>query len=233
MSETDLIRGGSTLWVWESASNTVTKLSLAGHGTPGSKKAASIEQVEALTPQQAANDALQAVGKTSVVSVDSAVTVAGQAAYELVLAPKDSRSTIGSIRIAIDGKTGVPLRVQVFAKGPGSPAFQVGYTEISYGAPSPGNFTFTPPPGATFDDTTKPQAGHKAAQEPDVNGTTGTYGAGWLTVAEVPATSAGTSPAGPSAGSPSTGASARTARRRSARSWARARRCPARGALAS
>ena len=94
----------------------------------------------------------------------------------------------------------------MFAKGSGSPAFQVGYTEISYGAPSPGNFTFTPPPGATFDDTTKPQAGHKAAQEPDVNGTTGTYGAGWLTVAEVPATSAGTSPAGPSAGSPSTGA---------------------------
>jgi outer membrane lipoprotein-sorting protein len=213
MSETDVIRNGTTLWTWESASNTASKFSLAGHGTPGSKKAASIEQAEALTPQQAANDALQMVGKTTVVSVDSAVTVAGQAAYELVLAPKDSRSTIGSIRVAIDGKTGVPLRVQVFAKGAGSPAFQVGYTDISYVAPSAGNFTFTPPPGATFDNTTRPQAGHEAAKEPASNGTTGTYGSGWLTVAEVPQsllsmarTTPAQSPAGASSGSSGSGA---------------------------
>ena len=141
------------------------------------------------------------------------MTVAGQAAYELVLAPKDSRSTIGSIRIAIDGKTAVPLRVQVFAKGADSPAFQVGYTEISYVAPSPANFTFTPPPGAAFDDTTKPQAPGKATQEPAVNGTSGTYGSGWLTVAEVPQSllsMTGTAPAKSSAessaGSPGTGA---------------------------
>src|SRR5207248_3242852 len=69
-----------------------------------------------LTPQQAANEALSAAGKTTVVSVQSTLTVAGQAAYQLVLAPKDARSTIGSVRIAIDGKTGVPLRVQVFGK---------------------------------------------------------------------------------------------------------------------
>jgi outer membrane lipoprotein-sorting protein len=206
MSETDVIRNGTTLWTWESASNTASKFSLAGDGKPKA-------QLPPLTPQQAANDALQAVGKTTVVSVDSAVTVAGRAAYELVLAPKDSRSTIGSIRIAIDGTTAVPLRVQVFAKGAGSPAFQVGYTDISYVAPSAANFTFTPPPGATFDDTTKPQAGHQATKEPASNGTTGTYGSGWLTVAEVPQsllskarTTPAQSPAGASAGSPSTGA---------------------------
>jgi outer membrane lipoprotein-sorting protein len=187
MKETDLIRSGSTLWVWESASNSATKFSLAGDGKPLAGDREPAADLPPLTPQQAANDALQAVGKTTVVSVDSAVTVAGQAAYELVLAPKDSRSTIGSIRIAIDGKTSVPLRVQVFAKGAGSPAFQVGYTEISYGAPSPANFTFTPPAGAAFDDTTKPQAGDKAAhQEPAVHGASGTYGSGWLTVAEIP-----------------------------------------------
>jgi outer membrane lipoprotein-sorting protein len=216
MSETDLIRNGTTLWVWESASNSVTKFSVAGDGKPGGKKASKIEkaQLPPLTPQQAANDALKAVGKTTVVSVDTAATVAGQAAYELDLAPKDSRSTIGSIRIAIDGKTGVPLRVQVFAKGAGSPAFQVGYTDISYAAPSAANFSFTPPPGAAFDNTTKPQAGAKAAQQqPALNGTSGTYGSGWLTVAEVPQsllsmarTTPAKSSAGASAGSPGTGA---------------------------
>ncbi|HEX3956673.1 MAG TPA: DUF2092 domain-containing protein [Trebonia sp.] len=211
MSETDVIRDAGTAWIWNSASNSATKFSLAGDGKPGAAMAKA--QVPPLTPQQAANDALQAVGKTTVVSVDSAVTVAGQAAYELVLAPKDSRSTIGSIRIAIDGTTGVPLRVQVFAKAAASPAFQIGYTEISYEAPAAANFAFTPPPGAAVDNTTKPQAGQKAAQEPASDGTSGTYGSGWLTVAEVPqsllsmtGTTPAKSPAGTSAGSPGTGA---------------------------
>jgi outer membrane lipoprotein-sorting protein len=195
MSETDVIRDGSTVWLWESTANSVTKFDISGHGAKGASakdkaRAAKVKKELAtlppLTPQQAANQALAAVGKTTVVSVDSAVTVAGEAAYELVLAPKDSRSTIGSIRIAIDGKTHVPLRVQVFAKGAGSPAFQVGYTEISYVAPSPANFAFTPPPGATFDNTTKPPAPGQQASEPALNGTFGTYGSGWLTVAEVP-----------------------------------------------
>ena len=180
MTETDLISNGSTLWLWESASNTVTKYSVAGHDAKASKP----KDLPALTPQQAASEALQAVGKTTVVSVDSNVSVAGEAAYQLVLAPKDSRSTIGSIAIAIDAKTNVPLRVQVFAKGSATPAFQVGYTQISYVAPASANFDFTPPPGATYDNASKPQAKQDIGQAPA--GASGTYGSGWLTVAEVP-----------------------------------------------
>jgi outer membrane lipoprotein-sorting protein len=189
MSETDLIRSGSTVWLWESTSNSVTKFSLAGSAlnkTAHMKAKAAQAQLPPLTPQQAANEALAAVGKTTVVSVDSAVTVAGEPAYQLVLAPKDGRSTIGSIRIAIDAKTNVPLRVQVFAKGAVSPALQVGYTQISYVAPSPANFAFTPPAGATVDDTSKPPAPGQKTSEPALDGTSGTYGSGWLTVAEVP-----------------------------------------------
>lgn len=193
MSETDVIRNGGTVWLWESASNTVAKYSLAGH----EPKDAGPENLPALTPQQAANDALQAVGKTTVVSVESTVSVAGEPAYQLVLAPKDSRSTIGSVSIAIDGKTNVPLRVQVFAKGSATPAFQVGYTQISYVAPAAANFNFTPPPGATYNNEAKPQAG----QRPDLGsasaGASGTYGSGWLTVAEVPAALLTASAGGP------------------------------------
>ncbi len=187
MTETDVIRNGGTAWLWESKSNSVTKFSLAG--SPGKAAHKDLRRVQAqlppLTPQQAASEVLAAVGKTTVVSVDSAVNVAGQAAYQLVLAPKDSRSTIGSIRVAIDAKTNVPLRVQVFAKGAGTPALQVSYTQISYVAPAPANFAFTPPAGSTVDDTTKPQAGKDAGQ-PALDGTTGTFGSGWVTVAEVP-----------------------------------------------
>ncbi len=187
MTETDLVRNGSTVWLWESASNTVTKFSLAGDGAKNAKahpKAAQ-EDLPPLTPQQAANDALQAAGKTTVVSVESTLTVAGEPAYQLVLTPKDSRSTIGSIAVAIDAATAVPLRVQVFAKGSATPAIQVGYTQISYVAPASANFNFTPPPGATYDDATKPQSGQQATGAVPA-GTSGTYGSGWLTVAEVP-----------------------------------------------
>ena len=207
MAETDLIRDGSTGWLWESTGNTVTKFSLAGKAPAGArvhqKAARVLKNLPPLTPQQAANQALQAVGKTTVVSVESNLTVAGEAAYQLVLAPKDSRSTIGSVRIAIDGKTSVPLRVQVFAKGSATPGVQVGYTQISYVAPAPANFTFTPPPGATYHDTTKPQPAGQA-NEPAVTGTFGRYGSGWLTVAEVPESALSLATKSPS-GSGSTG----------------------------
>jgi outer membrane lipoprotein-sorting protein len=202
MTETDFIRNGNTLWLWESASNTVTKYSVASHDAKQGKP----QDLPALTPQQAANDALQAVGPTTVVRVDSTVSVAGQAAYQLVLAPKDSRSTIGEMSIAIDAKTNVPLRVQVFAKDSATPAFQVGYTQISYVAPASANFNFTPPPGATYDDKSKPQAKQASGAAPA--GESGTYGSGWLTVAEVPegflseasgAPARSTTPSGPGA----------------------------------
>ena len=100
-----------------------------------------------LTPQQAAQQVLAAVGPTTTVSVASNVTVAGQAAYALVLAPKDARSLIGQVQIAVDGRNGVPLRLQVFARGASTPAFQVGYTAIQFVTPAPADLSFTPPPG--------------------------------------------------------------------------------------
>ena len=142
-SESDLIRDGSTAWLWQSTANSVTEYAL-----PAEQAAPVPPQVQALTPQQAAQQVLARVGKTTTVSVASNVSVAGQAAYELVLAPKDSRSLVGQVVIAIDGSNGVPLRLQVFARGASSPAFQVGYTSIQFVTPAPAELTFTPPPGA-------------------------------------------------------------------------------------
>lgn len=204
LSETDLIRDGGTAWLWESTRNTVTKFNLpAGTGEHIEKRAPAMPATAPLTPQQAANQVLAAVGKTTTVSTQTNVTVAGEAAYQLVLAPKDSRSTIGSVQIAIDGKTGVPLRVQVFARGASTPAFGVGYTDISYVTPAAANLAFTPPPGATVT-TAGADGGHAAAGAmPDKSGM-GTYGSGWTAVAELPradllpsGTAGGASPAQP------------------------------------
>src|SRR5580704_21378 len=144
LSETDVIADGNTAWQWESTANAVTEYSLPAH----SAAPQTAPTKAPLTPQQAAQQVLAAVGPTTTVSVDSNVTVAGQPAYELVLAPKDSRSLVGQVQIAIDGKNGVPLRLQVYARGASSPAFQVGYTAIQFVTPAPADLTFTPPPGA-------------------------------------------------------------------------------------
>ncbi len=100
------------------------------------------------TPQQVARQLLAAVGPTTTVGVQSNVMIAGRAAYQLTLAPKNPGSLVGRVTIAVDGSRYIPLRVQVFARGAASPAFQLGYTSISFGRPAASNFTFTPPPGA-------------------------------------------------------------------------------------
>ena len=101
-----------------------------------------------MTPQQLAQQILAAVGQTTTVGLQQNVTVAGQPAYQLSLAPKDSRSLIGQVTIAIDAAYSLPLQVQVFARGVASPVIQAGYTSLSFGRPAASNFSFTPPPGA-------------------------------------------------------------------------------------
>jgi outer membrane lipoprotein-sorting protein len=147
MGETDLIRNGTTAWLWQSDSNSVTKLLIpAGRGDHAREP---VMPKAPLTPQQAAQQVLKVAGRSTLVTTEANVTVAGQAAYQLVLAPKASGSQIARITIALDAQhLSVPLRVQVFAKGTASPVFQVGYTAISFVTPAASNFNFTPPPGA-------------------------------------------------------------------------------------
>jgi len=180
LSESDLIRDGSTAWLWQSTANSVTEYSL-----PPEKAAPVPPQVQALTPQQAAQQVLARVGKTTAVSVASNVSVAGQAAYELVLAPKDSRSLVGQVVIAIDGSNGVPLRLQVFARGASTPAFQVGYTSIQFVTPAPAELTFTPPPGAKISHVST-NGGDTGASTGQAGSGISTIGSGWLAVLELP-----------------------------------------------
>jgi len=184
-SETDFISSGTKSWLWDSASNSVTEFT--GTADKGKQAAKKPPPTPVLTPQQAANQVLKAVGKTTIVSVQSNVMIAGEPSYQLVLAPKDHRSLVGKVAIAIDAKYGMPLRVEVFAKGASSPAFQAGYTALQFTAPAPANFAFTPPPGASV---TVENLGSDGKKTPATGqqGTSGfgTYGKSWLTVAEFP-----------------------------------------------
>ncbi|HET7387665.1 MAG TPA: hypothetical protein VFJ19_13490 [Nocardioidaceae bacterium] len=146
--ESDVIRNGTDLWTYSSQKKAATHLSLpdmkeSGDGTSdGTTPAAP----STMTPQQAAQAALDAISPSTKISTASNAEVAGRPAYDLVLQPRDTRSMVGSVQIAIDGETHIPTRVQVFAKGASQPAFQVGFTSFDPTTPDPSAFTFNPPP---------------------------------------------------------------------------------------
>ena len=96
-----------------------------------------------VTPQQAAEQALAAVDPTTRVTVDGTAEVAGRPVYELVLAPRDERSLIGQVRLAVDSETSMPLRVQVYAVDATEPAFETGFTSVSFATPDDSVFAFT------------------------------------------------------------------------------------------
>lgn len=190
MSESDLYRNGQTAWLWQSVPDTAAKITLGSQDPSGQAP-----MPLPVTPQQAAADILAAVGPTTTVSVDSNVYVAGKASYELVLAPKDARSLVSKVRIAVAAANGLPLRVEVFARHASSPAISIGFTSITFGAPSPSDLTFTPPKGAKISTANLSHSDSSGGSGDGINA----IGSGWLTVLKLPA-SALTDAAGPSAG---------------------------------
>ncbi|HEX2903488.1 MAG TPA: hypothetical protein VHO01_08530 [Jatrophihabitans sp.] len=141
LGESDVFRNGSTVWAWDSRNRVATRLSLP----------ATLPAPPALaSPDQFAKQLLARISPSTSVSTDKNVQVAGRSAYELVLTPKDSRSRVGQIRIAIDGKTMVPLALQVYARDSSRPAFDIAFTRFDTGMPTEDNFTWQPPAGVTI-----------------------------------------------------------------------------------
>jgi hypothetical protein len=85
--------------------------------------------------------------------------VAGRAAYNLVLEPRTDATLVGNVAIAVDGETGMPLSVQVTARGADPPSFRAGFTSLSLEAPDDSLFTFVPPPGSTVEELQVPATG--------------------------------------------------------------------------
>jgi outer membrane lipoprotein-sorting protein len=180
LGESDLVRHGTDLWAWSSTDNTATHWTVpADRETPMGPDAAR----PPMTPQQAAEAALKAIDPSTQVTTDPTAEVAGRPAYQLDLVPRDPRSLVGSVRIAIDGETHVPTRVQVFARGATDPAFQVGFTSFSTATPPDSTFAFEPPPGATVKQGSLPAVRPHALRRADVAGLAPqTVGQGWTTV---------------------------------------------------
>lgn len=184
LGETDVIRSGTDMWIWESQANKATHYKVSDADAQRS--------VLPYTPQEAADRALAAIDPSTEVTTSGTANVAGRDAYELVLAPRDKASLVGQVRVAIDATEHVPLRFEVFPKGSDSAAFEVAFTQVDFARPDDEQFRFNPPPNATVEEapaepgSAKPavpdhQPGGKPGSAPDDSGLT-SVGSGWTTV---------------------------------------------------
>ncbi len=149
LGESDIIRNGTDLWFWSSSDRSATHLTLPADTNAQARAAAAATGLPR-TPEEAARLALDSIDPTTKAEVGPAVTVAGRAAYELVLTPKDAATLVSQVRVAVDSERKLPLRVQVYSTKLATPAIEVGFTAIDFAAPEARQFDFTPPPGTTL-----------------------------------------------------------------------------------
>lgn len=214
LAERDLIRRDSDVWFYSSKDNSAAHLTLPARaadlplaapqaqGDDPAAPAQSGSPPESMmpTPDDLARHLLEKVDPTTAVTVGADVEVAGRAAYNLLLEPRTDATLVGQVAIAVDGETGMPLAVQVTARGAGTPAFRLGFTALSLDTPDDSLFTFSPPPGSTVKELQVPDPGQKTygghtfgdpagddkrSEHPSVTGQ------GWETILRLPAAAAG------------------------------------------
>lgn len=189
LSESSVIKHGTDVWTWSSKENAATHTNVDPE-TESADRPKDLPSDAPKTPQEAAERILQTVGDSTDVSVATDTTVAGRAAYELVLEPKDARSLISSVRIAVDGTEHVATRVQVYAGERPDPVASIGFSEVDFSVPPTSTFEFTPPKGAEVTEIAPKshEKSDKKAKSSDESEPT-VVGDGWtsVVVAELPA----------------------------------------------
>ncbi|WP_426404066.1 LolA family protein [Streptomyces sp. R-07] len=153
--EYSLIHNGGDVWAYDSKSNEVFHERGASGGAP--------EKDERLpgTPKELADEVLKAAGDTTSITVDGTAKVAGRDAYQLVIKPKQTGSTVESVKIAVDAANGTPLKFTLSSVEGGKPVVDAGFTKVDFAKPAASDFAFEAPKGAKVTEG----AAEKAADE--------------------------------------------------------------------
>ncbi|MFF8508873.1 outer membrane lipoprotein carrier protein LolA [Streptomyces sp. NPDC015492] len=144
--EYSLIHNGDDVWAYDSASKEVFH-EKAPADAPGGHDGPKDEELPG-TPKQLADEVLKAAGDTTSITVDGTAKVAGRDAYQLVVKPKQSGSTVESIKIAVDAASGTPLKFTLASVEGGKPVVDAGFTKIDFSKPAASAFDFKAPAGA-------------------------------------------------------------------------------------
>jgi outer membrane lipoprotein-sorting protein len=165
-AEYSLIHDGKDVWGYDSKSNSVF------HSTASESGGKQKEELPA-TPKDLAEDALKAADKTTSVTVEGTAQVAGRDAYRLVIKPKDEGSTVGQITVAVDSKTGLPLKFTLTPASGGAAVVDAGFTQVTFAKPAASTFDFTPPKGAKVTEKDAAEAPEHSKSEHSKSGDLG------------------------------------------------------------
>jgi outer membrane lipoprotein-sorting protein len=137
LAERDLIRSGNDVWAYDSKRDEAVHTVLPPHSayTPPA------------SPPDLAAALLSKLDPSTEVSVTQGSRVAGHDVYVLVLTPRTKETLVANIRLSVEVKTGLPLRVEVDSTNGTKDAAAVGFRDIDFGSPSPDLFRFTPARG--------------------------------------------------------------------------------------
>lgn len=152
--------GAHEVWLYDYAANTARHIVMKGTPPEGAEPTPT---TPAMANPEAISSFLQRVAPYADVQVTGQGVVAGRDVYFLTMTPTAPDTALGAVQASIDGRTFVPLQLQVTAKGDPSPVLQFGFTTVSYDAVPASTFDFTPPAGT--DVTTKTVDLSEAAME--------------------------------------------------------------------
>jgi hypothetical protein len=130
----------TTISVYDASSNTVYRANLPAYTSSSTDNG---------TPPALADidSFLTRLGDHWTVSDAQPTNVGGQPAYNVSVSPKHDGGLLGSVELAWDAATGVPLRVAINAQNSSSPALELTLHNVSYGQVDP-NDIVQPPAGA-------------------------------------------------------------------------------------
>lgn len=139
--DTQVLWARRDVTVYDASSNTAYKLTLPARPSSTSKQGAppTVDQITTF---------LSKLANYANVSGAQPSDVAGRPAYTVTVSPKASAGLIGSLEVAWDADHGVPLRVEIYARGSSSPTLALKVTDISYGAVSSSDVSVPVPAGA-------------------------------------------------------------------------------------
>ena len=183
MAERVWTTDGKSAWAYDSSQREAVKLTVPTHSAKPEKS-----RPENYDPQTVAKQFLDAIDPTTKVEVSGTEEVAGRDAYKLRLVPKTDKTTVGSVTLAVDSKTWVPLQVTVMPRTGNDPAVELGFTSVSFDVPAASTFTFTPPKGVKVTEEKAPATREtpKGITPPKSAGDKPTViGQGWEAVAMV------------------------------------------------
>jgi hypothetical protein len=142
--ERDRYRTPEGLWIWDSGVHTSSFV----EGDTQLR----LPLPSDATPPDLARRILDAA-KPSELSPLSPRRIAGHDGDGLRIVPASPASTIAKIDLWADTKSGLPLAVEVTAKGRDHPSFETSFLDLRIQPPDPKLVAFTPPKGSQTDDS--------------------------------------------------------------------------------